>query len=114
MQTAPFVELLAVPSALAKNPVFDISEEIEEESDVHLFVYKVTPLGLVGVQIKDLDKNGLPIGLKADVRSQYVPGNGKFQVILKHQPPINGKAAKTGSEEGGSTDVDVSFPLTVQ
>lgn len=97
-----------------KNPVFDITEEIEEESDVHLFVYKVTPSGLVGIQIKDLDKNGLPIGLKADIRSQYVPGNGMFQVILKHQPPINGKAAKTGSEEGGSTDVDVSFPLTVQ
>lgn len=97
-----------------KNTVFDISEEIEEESDVHLFVYKVTPLGLVGVQIKDLDKNGLPIGLNADVRSQYVPGSGKFQVILKHQPPVNGKAVKTGSEEGGSTDVDVSFPLTIQ
>jgi hypothetical protein len=24
IQTAPFVELVAVPSALAKNPVFDI------------------------------------------------------------------------------------------
>ena len=27
MQTAPFVELLAVPSALAKNPLFDIIVE---------------------------------------------------------------------------------------
>lgn len=97
-----------------KNPFFDISEEIEEEADVHLFVYKVTPTGLVNVQIKDLDKNGLPIGLIADIRSQYVPGNGKFQVMLKHQPPINGKAVKSGAEEGGSTDVDVEFPISIQ
>ncbi len=97
-----------------KSPVFDISEEIEEEADVHMFVYKVSPTGLVSLQIKDLDKNGLPVGLKADVRSQYVPGNGTFQVILKHQPPVNGKAAKSGDEEGGSTDVEVSFPLTIQ
>ncbi|MES2851933.1 MAG: hypothetical protein V4698_03405 [Bacteroidota bacterium] len=27
MQTAPFVELLAVPAALAKNPLFDIIVE---------------------------------------------------------------------------------------
>ena len=27
MQTAPFVELLAVPSALARNPLFDIIVE---------------------------------------------------------------------------------------
>ncbi|MEN9959297.1 MAG: hypothetical protein RLZZ474_1541 [Bacteroidota bacterium] len=97
-----------------KNPVFDISEEIKEEADVHLFIYKATPSGLMSVQIKDLDKNGIPIGLLADIRSQYVAGNGNFQVILKHQPPVNGKAVKTGAEEGGSTDVDVRFPITIQ
>ncbi len=97
-----------------KNPVFDISEEIKEEADVHLFFYKVTPTGLLSVQIKDLDKKGIPIGLLADIRSQYVPGNGNFQVILKHQPPVNGKAVKTGAEDGGSTDVDVSFPVSIR
>lgn len=97
-----------------KKPVFDISEEVEEEGDVHLFVYKSNPLGLLNVQIKDLDKNGMPIGLRSEIKSQFVAGSGKLTVILKHQPPVNGKAVKTGNEEGGSTDVDVTFPVTVQ
>jgi hypothetical protein len=97
-----------------KNPVFDISKEIEEEADVHLFVFKSTPAGLVNVTIKDLDKKGLPVGLLSQVKSQTTPGNGNFNVILKHQPPVNGKAVKNGSESIGSTDVDVSFPLSVQ
>jgi len=97
-----------------KKPVFDISKEIENESDVHLFVFKSNPLGLLNIQIKDLDKNGKPIGLRSEAKSQFVAGTGKFTVILKHQPPVNGKAVKTGGEEGGSTDVDVTFPITIQ
>lgn len=97
-----------------KRPVFDISEEVEEESDVHLFVFKSNPLGLLNVQIKDLDKNGMPIGLRCEIKSQFAPGTGKFNVLLKHQPPVNGKSVKTGNEEGGSTDVDVTFPVVVQ
>jgi hypothetical protein len=97
-----------------KKPVFDISKEIENEADVHLFIFKSNPLGLLTIQIKDLDKNGMPIGLRSEVKSQYASGNGRLNVILKHQPPINGKSVKTGNEEGGSTDVDVTFPVTVQ
>ena len=97
-----------------KNPVFDISKEINEEADVHLFVYKSTPTGLVNVVIKDLDKKGLPLGLLSEVKTQIAPGNGNFNVVLKHQPPVNGVAVKNGSASLGSTDVDVSFPLSVQ
>ena len=64
--------------------------------------------------IKDLDKKGMPIGLRSEVKSQFAAGTGKFNVILKHQPPVNGKAVKTGNEEGGSTDVDVTFPVTIK
>jgi len=97
-----------------KKPVFDISKEVEEEGDVHLFVFKSNPLSLLSVQIKDLDKKGMPIGLLSEVKSQFVTGSGKFNVILKHQPPVNGKAVKTGNEEGGSTDVDVTFPVIIK
>jgi hypothetical protein len=97
-----------------KKPAFDISEEVEEEGDVHLFVFKSNPLSLLSVQIKDLDKKGMPIGLRSEVKSQFAAGTGKFNVILKHQPPVNGKAVKTGNEEGGSTDVDVTFPVTIK
>ena len=97
-----------------KSPAEDISEEIEEESDVHLFVFKTTPVGLLSHKIKDLDKKGLGIGLKSEVKSQFAAGNGKFQLILKHQPPVNGKATKNGSEEAGSTDLDVEFPVSIK
>ncbi|MEY4275140.1 MAG: hypothetical protein RL638_2088 [Bacteroidota bacterium] len=97
-----------------KKPVFDITEEIAEESDVHLFVYKSNPLGFLTTKITDLDKNGLAIGLKTEVSTQYAVGNGKFQIILKHQPPVNGKAVKDGSEQPGSTDVDVEFPVSIK
>jgi hypothetical protein len=97
-----------------KKPIFDISKEIEEEADVHLFVFKSNPLSLLSTQIKDLDKNGKPIGLRSEVKSQFVAGTGTFNVILKHQPPVNGIVAKTGNEEGGSTDVDVTFPVTIK
>ncbi len=97
-----------------KKPAFDITKEIAEEGDVHLFVFKTTPLGLLSHKIKDLDKKGLGIGLKSEVKSQFAAGNGKFQLILKHQPPVNGKATKNGSEEAGSTDLDVEFPVSIK
>ncbi len=97
-----------------KKPAFDITKEIAEEGDVHLFVFKTTPLGLLSHKIKDLDKRGLAIGLKSEVKTQFAAGNGKFQLILKHQPPVNGRATKNGSETVGSTDLDVEFPVSVK
>jgi hypothetical protein len=97
-----------------KKPVFDITKEVQEEGDEHLFVYKSNPIGLLGVSIKDLDKKGLPIGLQAEVKTQYAPGDGKFTILLKHQPPVNGKLVKDGTEAPGSTDVDIEFSVTLK
>ena len=96
------------------SPADDITKEIEAESDSHLFVYKVNPTTLLNILPTDLDKNGKPIGLKAKGKTQFVAGTGKFRLILKHQPPVNGKNTKTGDEEGGSTDVDLEFYLIVK
>jgi len=54
------------------------------------------------------------VGLKAKAKTQYFPGSGSLQVLLKHQPPLNGKVVKTGDEEAGSTDLDLSFPLIIK
>jgi hypothetical protein len=35
----------------------------------------------LSVQIKDLDKKGMPIGLRSEVKSQFAAGTGKFKVI---------------------------------
>jgi hypothetical protein len=96
-----------------KSPKIDISKAIIEEADVHLFVYKIQPASLLNVTIKDRDSNGLPLGLHANAKTGP-RGDGKIRVILKHQPPINGKSVKNGQEEPGSTDVDIEFKLSVK
>jgi hypothetical protein len=98
----------------SKSPVKDITEEINEESDVHLFVYKATPAALVTTTILDKDKNGLPIGLSSSVLASATPGIGKLNFILKHQPVLNGVKVKTGNEVGGSADIDLLFDLEVK
>lgn len=97
-----------------KSPVTDITEEIDEESDVHLFVFKTTPATLLKTTIQDVDKNGLPIGLTTKVVASSSAGTGKFNVLLKHQPVLNGVKVKTGQEAGGSTDIDLSFDVEVK
>ena len=97
-----------------KSPVSDITEEIEEESDVHLFVFKTTPASLLTTTILDKDKNGLPIGLSSSVLTQSTAGTGKLNVLLKHQPVLNGVKVKTGQEAGCSTDIDILFDVEVK
>lgn len=97
-----------------KYPVKAISDEILEESDVHLFVFKSNPTGLLTTTLTDKDASGLPIGLLSTVKTAGTAGKGIYQIILKHQPELNGVKVKTGKEEGGSTDIDLSFEVEVQ
>lgn len=97
-----------------KNPKANITEQIKLESDVHLFVFKIDPASLLSLKAIDKDKNGLPIGLLSSGSTQNAAGTGKLNLILKHQPPINGKAVKTGNESGGSSDIDLVFDLSVK
>jgi hypothetical protein len=97
-----------------KTPAALISEEIAAESDVHLFVFKSNPTGLLTTTLTDKDKNGLPVGLTSTVKTAATAGKGAYQVLLKHQPVLNGVKVKTGREEGGSTDIDLSFEVEVQ
>ena len=97
-----------------KNPKSNITEQIKLESDVHLFVFKIDPASLFSLIAMDKDKNGLPIGLMSSGSTQNAAGTGKLNLILKHQPPINGKAVKTGNEAGGSSDIDLIFDLSIK
>jgi hypothetical protein len=97
-----------------KSPATDITYEIDEESDVHLFVFKTTPATLLTTIIEDRDKNGLPIGLGTKVTTSSTAGTGKFNVLLKHQPELNGVKMKNGQEAGGSTDIDLTFDVEVK
>ncbi|MHA8067183.1 hypothetical protein V7S76_10955 [Aquirufa sp. ROCK2-A2] len=102
----------------SKSPKVDVTEDIESESDVHLFVYQLLPSNLGTFLILDKDKNGLPFGRKVKLSTSSMatekPSGGKFRIMLKHQPPVNGKVVKTGDPNVGSTDIDLTFDLVIK
>jgi hypothetical protein len=91
----------------SKNPVEDITEEIKEEADEHLIVYKITAANL-SIQITDKDSKNLPLGLLSKWKSGSI-SNGHLLVSLKHQPGI-----KDGSADKGETDVEINFPVIIR
>ncbi|MBX0334858.1 hypothetical protein K3G39_16585 [Pontibacter sp. HSC-14F20] len=98
----------------SKNPVADMTAEIQNERDEHLLVYTFTPEAgsdaTVVVTITDMDQNNLPVGLESTVTTGAGIGNGKLRVLLKHQPGN----IKTGTNTtNGETDIDVSFNVIV-
>lgn len=95
----------------SKNPAEDITTEIEEESDEHLFVYTPTPTSLMTVTRTDKDSRNYEIGLTASA-VVGAAGTGKLQVVLYHQPPQNGTPIKDGTAKG-STDFSAEFEVTV-
>ena len=92
----------------SKSPVSDITKEVEEESDEHLFVYTPSPAALLTYTYGDKDKNNYPIGLTGSAKTGAA-GDGKLKVQLRHQP-----GAKNGTPTPGSDDVNLDFILKVK
>jgi hypothetical protein len=86
----------------------EITPEIVEEANDHLFVFKPNGLNL-SIVITDFDTNTPPmgIGLKSTWRTGTI-GNGFVQIVLKHQPGI-----KNGTEAPGDTDIDLNFQTKI-
>lgn len=105
------------------SPQYNITTEVEEEGDEHLFFFAWTnnlfsaPSGDGNIddrshELDYQDTDGeYPIGLISQWHTILSTGNGKFTIILKHQP--NSKSA-TSSSEDGETDLDLMFDLEVQ
>lgn len=90
------------------NPAGNISEEIAEEADDHLFCFD-SSADNISFQYEDQDSNGLPLGLLT-TWTTGTPGGTTVTIRLRHQP-----ATKTGQCPGsGETDVEVSFDLVVE
>ena len=90
-----------------EDPPIAIAEEVEEESEHHLFCFDVG--GNIVIEYADHDLNGLPIGL---LTTWEIGGAGPAEVTvtLRHQP-----GTKTGEcPGGGDTDAQVTFPLVIQ
>lgn len=110
---------LADPS----DPQYNITDEVEEEGDEHMFFFSWTnnvfssPAGNGNidnradeVNYEDEDGNGLPLGLTTSWTTAST-SSGTFRIILKHQPDI--KSASSDSNTG-ETDLDITFTVNVQ
>lgn len=95
------------------SPDENITEEIEEEDEEHVFLFRATPASLIeSVTRNDADENGVGTGLQTTVVTGDA-GSGTLRVVLRHEP---NKAADLDDFDavGGETDIEVDFPLTVQ
>jgi hypothetical protein len=92
----------------SKNPAEDITSEIRAEADDHEVFYKLSN-ALVTITRTDKDSKNLPVGLKADIVTSS-SGSATLTIILKHKP---GTKAAGDDALKGESDIEVSFPLTV-
>jgi hypothetical protein len=105
------------------DPAYNITEEVEEESDEHMFFFSWTnnafsdPAGsgnidnrVDAVNYLDEDVNALPLGLETGWTTA-APSSSEFRIILKHQPELK---SATSTSSVGETDLDISFTLNVQ
>lgn len=91
-----------------KTPEQDLTGDIEEESDVHLFVYEVTGAN-IGVAYDDTDKNGNNFGLET-AWTKGATSSGIINIKLFHEPTDKDNL----NAPGGEVDFDVTFPVAVE
>lgn len=91
-----------------ESPAGNITEEIEEEADDHLFCFTSSSALDLEISYEDEDGEGLPIGL--ETLWAGFSSSGTVNIVLRHQPGV-----KTGYCPGsGNTDIDVTFNVTLQ
>ena len=101
----------------------DITKEIQEEADEHLFFFGWTnnlfsnPEGDGNIDNRsdpvdytDSDADKLPVGLSTTWTTGEA-STGTFRVVLKHQPDVK---SETSTVQDGETDLDISWNITIQ
>lgn len=102
---------------------YNITAEVEEESDEHMFFFGWTnnvysdPAGngnidarADAVNYEDEDENGLPLGLTTRWTTAASAASGTFHVMLKHQPDLK---TATSTSATGESDLDITFTINV-
>ena len=90
-----------------KNPVVDITQEIEEEGEEHQVFYELAANTGIQILYDDIDTQGNPLGLQTKWKTTSA-ASGTVRVILKHQPGV-----KDGSPLSGETDFDHTFSIQI-
>ncbi len=113
-------------------PEYNVTKEVEEEGDEHMFFFGWTndtfsnPAGNGNIDVRadavnytgasnSKDVNGRPLGITTTWTTVTLAGttarSGAFRVVLKHQPELK---TDTSDSNIGETDLDLSFTLSVQ
>ncbi len=98
----------------AVNPAEDITQTIESEKETHQFFFTINGLDL-DFTYADTDNDGNPVGLFTAITTG-APSSGT--IVINLQRNLN-KFAQGVSEGfigngGGSTDIQVTFPVTIE
>jgi hypothetical protein len=90
----------------SENPAEDITLEVQNEDDEHLFCYTPTS---TNVSIVRTDSDGtFEVGITT-FWSTGMAATGETKVVLKHQPGV-----KDGTCAPGDTDIEIDFITEVQ
>ena len=93
-----------------ESPAENVTEEIEEEDDEHQFFYTVGSGLDVATDYANFDGDGNPLGTLF-VLNVGSASSGGLTFTLRHEP----NKPNTGLENaGGSTDIEVTFDVTVE
>lgn len=124
-QNKTYVLTLSLFNELADptSPEYNITNEVQEEGDEHLFFFAWTnnlfsmPSGDGNIddrshEIDYQDNDGKnPIGLTTRWKTISAMGSGTFRMVLKHQP---GLKSTTSTSHDGETDLDLTFDIQIQ
>ena len=122
--TIALINELAAPS----DPAYNITSEVEEEGDDHIFFFAWTnnvfsdPTGNGNIDNRNdavnynggansKDANNRPLGLTTTWTAATSVASGTFRVLLKHQP---GLKSDTSDSNTGETDLDIQFTINIQ
>lgn len=94
-------------------PVDDVTDEIVQERDEHLFLFAPTPSGssTIGIANGSTDNNGRPFNQTIRL-STISGGSGTLTVTLLHAP--TNKNGQTPAEAAGETDAEAVFPFRIE
>ena len=90
-----------------KSPADNITAEVKEEANDHIFIYTQVPATpeLIAIARTDKDSKNLETGLEFTLTALN-KGVGKLNVILKHQPGV-----KDGTSAPGDEDINIEIPF---
>lgn len=94
-------------------PAENITEEVEEEGTEHQVFIIQDGLGIITYADEDADGN--PVGLSFTFQTVGEAATGNITITLRHEPNKTGSGVAGGdiTNAGGSTDAEVTFPVSV-